>query len=45
MIQIYFAGESMSDGGEMSCDTVIYVGPKGETLSDRDYTDNEGNVN
>lgn len=27
---------------EQSCDTVIYVGPSGSTLSDRELTDNEG---
>ncbi|KAJ8290598.1 hypothetical protein GJAV_G00015090 [Gymnothorax javanicus] len=27
---------------EQSCDTVIYVGPNGSTLSDKELTDNEG---
>uniref|UniRef100_A0A4W3IW10 Kinesin family member 26A n=1 Tax=Callorhinchus milii TaxID=7868 RepID=A0A4W3IW10_CALMI len=31
-----------SSSSEQSCDTVIYVGPDGAVLSDRDLTDNEG---
>ncbi|XP_037687630.1 kinesin-like protein KIF26A isoform X2 [Choloepus didactylus] len=31
-----------SSSSEQSCDTVIYVGPGGAVLSDRDLTDNEG---
>ncbi|XP_047397543.1 kinesin-like protein KIF26A isoform X2 [Sciurus carolinensis] len=31
-----------SSSSEQSCDTVIYVGPGGAALSDRDLTDNEG---
>ena len=27
---------------EQSCDTVIYVGPQGQAISDRELTDNEG---
>lgn len=27
---------------EQSCDTVIYVGPNGAAVSDRELTDNEG---
>ena len=29
---------------EFSCDTVIYVGPNGQPLSDRELTDNEGTL-
>ncbi|KAH0620325.1 hypothetical protein JD844_020615 [Phrynosoma platyrhinos] len=31
-----------SSSSEQSCDTVIYVGPNGTALSDRELTDNEG---
>ncbi|XP_026705037.1 kinesin-like protein KIF26A [Athene cunicularia] len=31
-----------SSSSEQSCDTVIYVGPNGAALSDRELTDNEG---
>nr|XP_045253020.1 kinesin-like protein KIF26A isoform X2 [Macaca fascicularis] len=31
-----------SSSSEQSCDTVIYVGPGGAALSDRELTDNEG---
>lgn len=31
-----------SSSSEQSCDTVIYVGPGGTALSDRELTDNEG---
>ncbi|XP_029453918.1 kinesin-like protein KIF26A isoform X2 [Rhinatrema bivittatum] len=31
-----------SSSSEQSCDTVIYVGPSGAALSDRELTDNEG---
>ncbi|KAG1654119.1 Kinesin-like protein KIF26B [Nymphon striatum] len=31
-----------TSSSEQSCDTVIYVGPNGTPLSDRDLTDNEG---
>ncbi|XP_078727834.1 kinesin-like protein KIF26B [Lampetra fluviatilis] len=31
-----------SSSSEQSCDTVIYVGPDGGVLSDRELTDNEG---
>ncbi|XP_048392067.1 kinesin-like protein KIF26B [Stegostoma tigrinum] len=31
-----------SSSSEQSCDTVIYVGPNGTTLSDKELTDNEG---
>ncbi|XP_063296029.1 kinesin-like protein KIF26A isoform X3 [Pelobates fuscus] len=31
-----------SSSSEQSCDTVIYVGPNGTSLSDRELTDNEG---
>lgn len=31
-----------SSGSEQSCDTVIYVGPGGAALSDRELTDGEG---
>ncbi|KAM8920666.1 kinesin-like protein KIF26A [Pelodytes ibericus] len=31
-----------SSSSEQSCDTVIYVGPNGASLSDRELTDNEG---
>ncbi|XP_054989489.1 kinesin-like protein KIF26A isoform X2 [Sorex araneus] len=31
-----------SSSSEQSCDTVIYVGPEGTVLSDRELTDNEG---
>lgn len=31
-----------SSSSEQSCDTVIYVGPGGATLSDRELSDNEG---
>ncbi|CAM1309896.1 KIF26A (predicted) [Pycnogonum litorale] len=31
-----------TSSSEQSCDTVIYVGPNGALLSDRDLTDNEG---
>ena len=34
--------EFTTSAAEESCDTVIYVGPKGEVLSDRDLTDFEG---
>ena len=34
--------EFTTSAAEESCDTVIYVGPKGEPLSDRDLTDFEG---
>ncbi|XP_058881895.1 kinesin-like protein KIF26B isoform X1 [Acipenser ruthenus] len=31
-----------SSSSEQSCDTVIYVGPNGSALSDKELTDNEG---
>ncbi|XP_038671452.1 LOW QUALITY PROTEIN: kinesin-like protein KIF26B [Scyliorhinus canicula] len=31
-----------SSSSEQSCDTVIYVGPNGNALSDKELTDNEG---
>ncbi|XP_064411834.1 kinesin-like protein KIF26B [Latimeria chalumnae] len=31
-----------SSSSEQSCDTVIYVGPNGTSLSDKELTDNEG---
>ncbi len=31
-----------TSSSEQSCDTVIYVGPNGQALSDRELTDNEG---
>lgn len=31
-----------SSSSEQSCDTVIYVGPNGTALSDKELTDNEG---
>ena len=34
--------EFTTSAAEESCDTVIYLGPKGEALSDRDLTDFEG---
>jgi len=34
--------EFTTSAAEESCDTVIYLGPKGEVLSDRDLTDFEG---
>ncbi|XP_065052250.1 uncharacterized protein LOC135681616 isoform X2 [Rhopilema esculentum] len=34
--------EFTTSAAEESCDTVIYVGPKGEVLSDRELTDFEG---
>ena len=34
--------EFTTSAAEESCDTVIYVGPKGEALSDQDLTDFEG---
>ncbi|XP_069786960.1 kinesin-like protein KIF26B isoform X2 [Narcine bancroftii] len=37
------AGEAdYSSSSEQSCDTVIYVGPNGTALSDKELTDNEG---
>ncbi|XP_072120906.1 kinesin-like protein KIF26B isoform X2 [Mobula birostris] len=37
------AGEpDYSSSSEQSCDTVIYVGPNGAALSDKELTDNEG---
>ncbi|XP_051869144.1 kinesin-like protein KIF26B [Pristis pectinata] len=37
------AGEpDYSSSSEQSCDTVIYVGPNGTALSDKELTDNEG---
>lgn len=31
-----------TSSSEQSCDTVIYVGAHGQSLSDREITDNEG---
>ncbi len=37
-----FSSDPDMSSSEQSCDTVIYVGPNGHPLSDRDLTDNEG---
>ncbi|XP_078261501.1 kinesin-like protein KIF26B isoform X2 [Rhinoraja longicauda] len=40
---LHLAGEAdYSSSSEQSCDTVIYVGPNGTALSDKELTDNEG---
>nr|XP_058146965.1 LOW QUALITY PROTEIN: kinesin-like protein KIF26A [Dasypus novemcinctus] len=36
------ADPDYSSSSEQSCDTVVYVGPGGAVLSDRELTDNEG---
>ena len=37
-----YSDPDYTSSSEQSCDTVIYVGPGGQTLSDRELTDNEG---
>lgn len=37
-----YSDPDYTSSSEQSCDTVIYVGPGGQALSDRELTDNEG---
>ncbi|KAM4862139.1 kinesin-like protein KIF26B [Thomomys bottae] len=41
-LAVLSADPDYSSSSEQSCDTVIYIGPNGAALSDKELTDNEG---